>query len=168
MNRLQFVVSPLLTTLRLVWEHDCSLASFQMFLLESSPRIHYFCLDAEDSTEDEKVECLKFLPLLRTLDVEFIQHDGLVRQPEIGATFCSALREWDESNNSFVVCPELEKLMIGYNNLLDTTTTVFVDMVEERWRRSLREGKNFRLELRNVDESAGKEHDSLSEFHRIR
>ena len=57
------------------------------------------------------------------------------------------MREWNASTQAFVLCPKLEMLTIDHTNLCDTTGTVFADMVEDRWRRSLAAGKTFKLQM---------------------
>ena len=81
--------------------------------------------------------------------------------------FCEALREWDDDAGAFVVCPDLEKLVIDYDALkYNAGSTVFADMVEDRWRRSAEDGK-FKVKIIDVLLDPGQDHYTLMEFLRL-
>ncbi|PPR02019.1 hypothetical protein CVT26_008715 [Gymnopilus dilepis] len=146
---LEFMVLPSLKSLHLIDYDPWFTSIFQTFLAKSKARIEHLSLDIVGTTDETKIECLKLLPFLRTLTLRTESDSNADR--EIGWVFCADMQEWDSLTQTFVVCPKLEKLVIGYELLCDPRTTVFADMVEERWRRSLAAGKSFEVELRNID-----------------
>ncbi|PPQ96618.1 hypothetical protein CVT26_010683 [Gymnopilus dilepis] len=169
---LEFIIAPSLTTLSLMNDGEWFPEAFQTFLQKASPRIEHLRLHMVDSTDDEKIECLKLLPFLRSLDLRVA--NGTDDWPDIGSVFCCAMQEWNASTHAFSICPELEKLAIDYDELGCTSSTVFADMVEARWRRSLEAGKAFKLELMNTilrqnvgEETPMEKHEVLTEIIRI-
>ncbi|PPQ78697.1 hypothetical protein CVT26_005482 [Gymnopilus dilepis] len=152
---LPYIVSPSLMALRLVDDYAWSSRSFNTFLQKSSPRLEHLVLDIANLDEDKKIDCLRSLPFLRTLNFR-----GAAIISPIRSVFCAAMKEWDASTREFVLCPRLEKLSIDYSDLNDTTSTIFPDMLEDRWQRSLAAGQMFKLELtthRDLDLDGGPE-----------
>ncbi|PPQ99878.1 hypothetical protein CVT26_009326 [Gymnopilus dilepis] len=166
---LEFLVLPSLTTLTIIDDRQWSAESFEKFLVNSSPRIQHLRFDVSDSSEADKIQCLRMLPsrYIRTLDLQN-KNPGRRNTPSmyLGGAFCSAMREWDSSNEGFALCPNLEKLTIDYTDLCDTTARIFSDMIEERWRRSPK-GRNFRLEITRAPYDAKHDAKKLSEMIRL-
>ena len=142
---LPYIVSPSLTSLRLVDGHSWSPGSFNSFLENSSPRIEHIVLDVARFNEDQKIDCLRLLPFLRTLDFRGKASNMSINT--IGSEFCAAMQERDESTGAFVLCPKLEKLCIDHDTLYDPISTDFADMLEDRWRQSRAASQTFKLEI---------------------
>ena len=103
-----------------------------------------------DSSDDDKIDCLRLLPSLRTLtlilDKHIIEQDKLMF---LGEQFCLDMQQWDTSADAFAVCPNVEKLTINYQALRNKTGTIFANMVERRWRKSPA-GRDFEVHISDV------------------
>ncbi|PPQ97329.1 hypothetical protein CVT26_006565 [Gymnopilus dilepis] len=140
MMGLESISSPALTTLRLSFIGKWSSKSFQNFLSISPTQIKNLYFDIVGAGDKNRICCLAMLPSLRTLDLtshaaRTINCDFVKAYP-LGGEFISAMREWNDTQGQFALCPLLEKLTIDYDTLADTTGNVFADMIEDRWRRS--------------------------------
>ncbi|PPR00961.1 hypothetical protein CVT26_015555 [Gymnopilus dilepis] len=169
MDFFEYFSAPALTTLRLSFDSGWTPESFTSFLERSTARIQHLHFDILDATDSHRIECLKLLPSLRTLNLSFTA--GLTRDFEqtslIGKHFLDAMSEWDASEKQFVICPRLKQLTIDYDTLADPTTVAFADMVEDRWRLSTA-GKKREFEV-VVKEAArlGGSQKSVSEMVRL-
>ncbi|PPQ99873.1 hypothetical protein CVT26_009320 [Gymnopilus dilepis] len=136
---LEFIIAPSLTDLHLHFDRAWCLESFQTFVQKSSPPIERLHLDIVDSSQRDKIECLKLLPTLRALELTTeLKRACQDADPSIflAEEFCDAMQEWDESTGAFAICPKLEELTVDYPCLFDTSKRIFADMVEDRWRHS--------------------------------
>ena len=153
MRILEHIIAPALTRLYLcLWGRRWSLDAFQRFMDNSlQPHIEHFRLDVTSGWLEDKLECLKMLPCLRTLrltvdnDVEKLTDDY-----SIGEDFCTAMREIDTGTGDFMVCPRLEKLVIGHDALEQSALVSFADMIASRWKRSQEEGREFELVIMDL------------------
>ncbi|PPQ82514.1 hypothetical protein CVT26_013010 [Gymnopilus dilepis] len=160
---LKFITSPLLTTLSLRYDRDWSPESFEIFLIQSSPRIEHLHLDIVNSSEQDKIQCIRLLPFLKTLDFSIDNPEE--RETFIGEEFCAAMKEWNPSARGFAICPNLEKFTIDYPAIYDPSSTIFADMVNERLKHSPK-GKNFEVVITDAYE-LGQEQKMLSEMIRL-
>ncbi|PPQ99874.1 hypothetical protein CVT26_009321 [Gymnopilus dilepis] len=155
MRLLEYIVSPALTTLSLCfWRRRWSLDAFRKFMDRSSyPRIENLRLDVTSGSQEDKLECLKMLPHLRTLRLTLDHYvEQLLDDEYISREFFSSMRQRDDDAGEFVICPRLQKLAVGYNAIDIMAVTMLADMIEERWRFLSSEGKNFELVVKDAHE----------------
>ncbi|PPQ74596.1 hypothetical protein CVT26_007842 [Gymnopilus dilepis] len=154
MQLLDFALSPSLTSLWLKRGHQCSAYSslrfFKRILRKSLSCLEHLYFDFTPSTDEEKIDCLKLLPCLRTLDLTAKSYRHA--RSEFGSQFCDAMQEWDRSTQTFALCPQLEKLVINHETLEHTASAIFAEMIEERWMRYMAAGQTFEVKIINVGE----------------
>ena len=112
---LEFMVLPSLKSLHLVDYDPWFTRIFQTFLAKSKAQIEHIGLDIVGMAHETKIKCLKLFPFLRTLNLWTESHWNA--DSKIRLVFCADMQEWDSLTQTFVVCPKLKKLVIGYELL---------------------------------------------------
>ncbi|PPQ97322.1 hypothetical protein CVT26_006641 [Gymnopilus dilepis] len=147
MQMFNFLILPSLSTLHLAFQkRDWSPESLLNFIqMSDTPRIEYLKLDINGARESDIIGCLNALPSLRTLELRAGATNG--ESDSYGQCLVRAMEEWDASSQTFAICPMLEKLLVDYGLICQTTTAaICVSMIEERLRRSS-SGRGFELVL---------------------
>ncbi|KAF8956470.1 hypothetical protein BDZ97DRAFT_1851687 [Flammula alnicola] len=144
---LQYIKAPALKSLRIRTDRDWSSSSITSFICHSLSNIQHLALDIVGSSDEQKVEGLRLLPLLESLQVH--SESNLSTPPTLGWIFTNAMQEWDASKEEFCLCPKLKSIRIDYAAVPYSFPSYpdirfgfrcrFADMVQARWRRSLPE-----------------------------
>ncbi|PPQ74992.1 hypothetical protein CVT26_011774 [Gymnopilus dilepis] len=132
---LAYIEAPSLKHLKLKADRDWSQSSFERFISNSCCKIEHLHLDVVDSSAAEKLECLKRLPSLRSLDIGMEYDRGADCPNYFEEELAQALRERNAETGEFLLCPHLRKFVLDYDALYVTDTTLFADFVEDRWRK---------------------------------